>query len=57
MSYRIYSTGSIALFLVTNTNYPQITIKKQYNTTKVLSTTISNQSSPWLHVSALNSDL
>ena len=57
MSYKIYSTGSIALFLVTNTNRPYITINKHYNTTNVLSTTITNQSSPWLYVEALNSEL
>lgn len=57
MSYRIYSTGSLALFLTTDNNSPQITINKNYNTTSVLSTWINNKASPWLLINATNNDL
>lgn len=57
MSYKIYTTGSIALFLTTTSQYPTITINKNYNTTKVVSKTISNKSSPWIYINATSSDL
>jgi hypothetical protein len=57
MYYRIYSTGSLALFLATDNNSPQITINKNYNSTSVLSTWINNKSSPWLQINATNNDL
>ncbi len=57
MSYRIHSTGSIALFIATNQQRPQVIINKQYNYTNIVNTSITNKSSPWIYIEATNSDL
>jgi len=57
MSYAIYTTGSIALFLTTNAGYPTITVNKLFNTTKVLQTFINSKSSPWINITASSNEL
>ena len=57
MSYRIHSTGSLALFIATNIQRAQVTINKAYNYTNIVNTSITNKSSPWIYVQATNSDL
>lgn len=57
MSYRIYSTGSIALFITTNSQRPVVTINKHYNNTNVFTTYLTDRSSPWIYINASNSDL
>lgn len=57
LNYRIYSTGSIALFLTTNSQRPVITINKHYNNTNVLTTYLTDRSSPWIYINATNNDL
>lgn len=52
MSYRLYTSGCIALFITTNAQHPQVTINKNYNTTKVFSTTITTKSNSWVHVNS-----
>lgn len=57
MSYYLYSTGSLDLYLTTSSEYPRVTINKNYNSTNLISTYITNQSSPWIFVPTLSSDL
>lgn len=56
-SYKIFTTGSIAIFLATNSQHPSISINKNYNTTSILTISITNKSAPWHYIQALNNEL
>jgi len=55
MSYKIYTANSILLFITTNSQHPQVTINKNYNMTKVFSTTVTSKSNTPILIPSLHS--
>ena len=57
LSYRIYTSGSIALFLATSSAPVSLRVNKDYNHTLVKHSYLGTASYPWLFLNATNSQL